>query len=236
MYIYIYALLCRYVSVTWTMGGKAQDYQTHFFLSKLFLLSRWNPSGQCVKAYIGKIKIWMPTCEDIHRQAKGEHLNEIDHVLEAKPLQRLTAFTQWQVTMYSMIAAEKKLGLEESSFLLCSIPNWVILAKKKISDLKLKETDQEGKALSPEREGLAAQVNLQKCNEVHHNGMPADCQHNSVEYGLPHYGAKYPCMRCVNATLKQKHGMIFHQRQNGEASSTHPRSWQRINSVYKPWV
>ena len=127
------------------------------------------------------------------------------------------------ITMYSLPAQDRRLGLEESSFLLVSIPNSTLLTKSKIIELGLKDVeptmdvvgraiawsfnslfrgkhpraDQDGKAfVSSERQSLASK-------SICTNGMrfilwatPADCEHNSLEYGLPHHGAKHPCMRC----------------------------------------
>ena len=127
------------------------------------------------------------------------------------------------ITMYSLAAQDKRLGLEESSFLLCSIPNSALLSKSKIVELGLKDVeptmDTVGKALAwsfnclfngkhprADQNGvtfLSSDRQSVASKSICTNGMrfiiwatPADCEHNSLEYGLPHHGAKHPCMRC----------------------------------------
>ena len=127
------------------------------------------------------------------------------------------------ITMYSLAAQDKRLGLEESSFLLRSIPNSALLSKSKIVELGLKDVeptmDTVGKALAwsfnclfngkhprADQNGvtfLSSDRQSVASKSICANGMrfiiwatPADCEHNSLEYGLPHHGAKHPCMRC----------------------------------------
>ena len=125
------------------------------------------------------------------------------------------------ISMYSLVAQQKKLGLETSSFLLASIPNSCILTPKKLAELGLADsveptmdsvgkalawsfaawfagkfpcTDQEGKPLGPERkEKAGSRICNMRCIVW---SAPADCEHNSLEYKLPHHAADYPCMRC----------------------------------------
>ena len=126
------------------------------------------------------------------------------------------------ITMYSLIAHKKHLGLEHSSFLLCAIPNSCLVTPKKCKELNLATVeatmDTIGKVLAwsfnswfhgkhPKVDAFGCKLTDDRTQlvgkSICHNQMkaiiwcvPADCEHNSVEYGLPHFSSNQPCMRC----------------------------------------
>ena len=126
------------------------------------------------------------------------------------------------ISMYSLIAQARRLGVDESSFMLCAIPNSCLVTTKKCKDLSLANVeptmDTIGKVLAWSFKAWFAglhpftdafghpllQDRLAKAGQrICQNGMrciiwalPADCEHNSVEYGLPNYNSNSPCMRC----------------------------------------
>ena len=126
------------------------------------------------------------------------------------------------ITFYSLIAQARKLGIEESSFLLTAVPNSCLVTEKKCKDLNLTHVEPtmvtlgkvfswsfqawfEGKhpSCDPWGNGLEGQRLELAGKPICRNKLrcvvwaaPADCEHNSLEYGLPNYNSNEPCMRC----------------------------------------
>lgn len=126
------------------------------------------------------------------------------------------------ISFYSLIAYEKKLGLNESSFLLAAIPTSCCVTANKLRDMNLPTAeatmDTVGRVLSwsfnswfdgihPKRDPWGQPLDEKRQSlagkPICGNGLrctiwaaPADCEHNSAEYGLPNHNSNSPCMRC----------------------------------------
>ena len=122
------------------------------------------------------------------------------------------------ISMYSLNAVELHAGIDFSTLLLCAIPNQCIATKSKCKDL--------GFTWKPEMEETLETIGMYLAwsfnalfdgragtrdpagNHYGKSGTiaggarcilwqaPADCEHLSVEYGLPNYNSLKPCMRC----------------------------------------
>ena len=126
------------------------------------------------------------------------------------------------ISFYSLIAQDKRLGMNESSFLLAAIPNSCCVTAGKLKEKCLPGVeatmDTVGKVLSwsfnswfdgihPSRDPWGQPLDEKRASlagkRICGNGLrciiwcaPADCEHNSLEYGLPNHNSKSPCMRC----------------------------------------
>ena len=123
------------------------------------------------------------------------------------------------IHMYSLNALDKLLGLDFSSVLLCAIPVQCLVTEAKCKDLGIKWTKEMEETMKTVGRHLVWSFNCLfdgRAGKRDADGRvycqpgpiadgnqrcilwqaPADCEHLSLEYGLPNYNAIEPCMRC----------------------------------------
>ncbi len=123
------------------------------------------------------------------------------------------------IHMYSLNALEQRLGIDFSSLLLCAIPAQCLVTKKKCIELGITFTSEMEETMETVGRHLAWSFNCLfdgRAGTKDADGRvyrqpgiiaegksryivwqaPADCEHLSLEYGLPNYNSNSPCMRC----------------------------------------
>ena len=123
------------------------------------------------------------------------------------------------IHMYSLNAVDLQLGIDFSSLLLCAIPVQCLATEAKCKDLGLKWTIEMEETMETVGKHLAWSFNCLFDGKVGVRDAdgrvytepgkiadgqfrsivwqaPADCEHLSLEYGLPNYNSNSPCMRC----------------------------------------
>ena len=191
----------------WIKAFHTHGYADHLLGSKTDIKEFWEgvvPNDpKLYKNPMIKVKKWNETfCPMVVHADKGPHTKH-DSI--------------HTISMYSLLAAGEKLGIEISSMLLCAIPVQCLVSKKICQDLGLKwipgsmeaTMDTIGNHLAwsfnalfegyveprdaagrpyPDSGPIGA-----KCIVW---AAPADCEHLSLEYNFENYNSNNPCMRC----------------------------------------